>query len=273
MTITAAWHELVTVSLLGTDRRDPPEVPPGPVADVVADATRDTPSERMLAAVAATVAARRAGFRPHPPATLLAAPAPDDRPLLPAAAARRWRDVVARWPVLEDEWLDAVRRRGFRLAPDTLVGLLHRHRTDAVRRRRVELLAGALGAWLVDQQPELAAPAGRRAAPDADPAADPAADRDDWVPALAVAPELVAVLDEGSRAVVDTVVAGFTRGGFGLAYRGVLVNFVARVPRHVLTDLAAALHGIDESLAGAGIARTLADLATTRHDMLEELEP
>ncbi len=265
MTITAAWHDLVTVSLLGTDRRDPPDLPPGPLADVVADATRDTPSGRMLAAVAAAVAARRAGVRPRPPAALLVGPAPDPRPVLPVAAAERWTQIAARWPVLEDEWMDAVRRHGWRLPPDTLVSLLRRHRNDAVRRRRVEELGGPLTAWLVDQQPQLGAPAAHRAVPDADQA--------DWIPALAVAPELLAVLDEGPTAIVDAVVGGFSAGVFSLAHRGVLVNFIARAPRHVLVELAAALRGLDESLAGAGIAHTLADLAATRHEMLEELAP
>ena len=88
----------------------------------------------MLAAVAACAVARRAGVRPQPPAAPLAPPAADGRPAVRPAAARRWRQVVAAWPVLEDEWLATVDQRGWRLPPDVLVGLLRRHRTDGPRR-------------------------------------------------------------------------------------------------------------------------------------------
>ncbi len=59
------WQQLVTAALLGTDRRDPPD-PPGPLADLVADTARSSPSERMLAQVAACTAVRRAGVVPGP---------------------------------------------------------------------------------------------------------------------------------------------------------------------------------------------------------------
>src|SRR5262245_13302177 len=107
-TLGAHWHDLVTASLLGTDRREPPAPPAGPVADLVADTTRPDPSGRMLAAVAACTVARRAGVRPRPPTAPLAPPEADHRPVVPPAASRRWRQVVAAWPVLEDEWLGIV---------------------------------------------------------------------------------------------------------------------------------------------------------------------
>ena len=44
------WRELVSVAMLGTDRRNPPE-PEGLIADLVDDTVRPTPSERMLAQV------------------------------------------------------------------------------------------------------------------------------------------------------------------------------------------------------------------------------
>jgi hypothetical protein len=94
MSITDHWHDPMTVSLLGTDRRDPPDAAPGPLADVGDDALAATPSERMLAAVGACVAARRAGIVPLPPAVELAPPDDDDRPMLPPAAAHRWRSLA-----------------------------------------------------------------------------------------------------------------------------------------------------------------------------------
>ena len=61
------WEELVTVALLGTDRRDPPAID-GPIGDLVADAVGAEPAERMLAEVAAATAVRRAAFVPRDPA-------------------------------------------------------------------------------------------------------------------------------------------------------------------------------------------------------------
>ena len=94
-TLTDVWHELVTTGLLGTDRRDPPELPPSRLADTVADALPTTPQGRLLATVAATVVARRCGATPLPARPLLIPPDPDDRPLLPAAVVDRWRQVVS----------------------------------------------------------------------------------------------------------------------------------------------------------------------------------
>ena len=202
-TVTDHWHELVTVSLLGTDRREPPPAPPGPLADVVADALRETASGRMLADVAAATVARRAGLLPGAPVPPPVPPAADDRPPVPSAAARRWRVLVVEWPVLEDEWLLTVERRGWRLPPDVLVGLLRRHRTDAARRGRVERVGGPVVPWLLEHQPELAGPAGSARSPRPDDLGL------DGLPALAVAAELLALLDAAPDVVAASVAHGF----------------------------------------------------------------
>ena len=121
----------------------------------------------MLAAVAACVGGPP-GRRcvPLPPAPA-AGPARRRRP---AAAARRPRPGAGArssptWPVLEDEWLAVVERRGWRLPPDVLVGLLRRHRTDAARRARVAAhRRAARRRGCVEHQPELAPAAPRPAA-------------------------------------------------------------------------------------------------------------
>jgi hypothetical protein len=255
-TVGAYWSTLVTASLLGTDRRDPPEPPDGPLADVVADAVRPTPSGRMLAAVAACTVARRAGMRPRPPVGRLAPPDADGRPIVPPAAARRWRQLVTTWPVLEDEWLRIVAARGWRLPPDVLVGLLHRHRTDRARRAMVTQLAGPAAAWIVDHLPELAAPAGpARAEPEA------------GVPA--VSPELAPYLAADTGAIVTAIAGGMAEGAFGPPHRAVLINFVVRCRPEALAPLAEELRTVDSS--GVGLAQLLADLAATRHQMLTEL--
>jgi hypothetical protein len=257
------WRELVGGALLGTDRRDPPEAPAGALADVVADTVRPTPSGRMLAAVAACTVARRSGVQPQSPAAPLAPPAADDRPVVPPAAARRWRHVVRTWPVLEDEWLRIVDQRGWRLPPDVLVGLLRRHRGDATRRAVVLRMAGPLAPWLLDHLPELAAVGGARRAGPATPAVPPAA--------RPVSPELVPLLDADPAAVVTLVAGGLDSGGFGPPHRAVLINFVAGCRPEALEPLAAALRAVESP--AAGIAHLLADLAATRQAMLTELAP
>jgi hypothetical protein len=257
------WDALVTGSLLGTDRREPPEPPPGPLADVVSDAVRPTPSGRMLAAVAACTVARRSGIRPRPPVAPLAPPEPDGRPLVPQAASRRWREVVAAWPILEDEWLDTVERRGWRLPPDVLVGLLLRHRNDGLRRAQVMNLAGPLGPWLVDHLPEIAQPPSSRR---------PGAGRPDHAgprPSMAVSPELQSLLAAEPEAVVAAIAGGLAGDALGAPHRAVLVNFVARCRPDTLAPLAGALRTVDSP--AVGLAHLLADLASTRHEMLAEL--
>jgi hypothetical protein len=265
MNVTPAdfWDALVTGSLLGTDRRDPPDPPPGPLADVVADAVRPTPSGRMLAAVAACTVARRAGIRPRPAVAALAPPAPDGRPLVPPAASRRWPLVVVGWPVLEDEWLDAVEQRGWRLPPDVLVGLLRRHRNDGQRLARVMRMAGPLGPWLVDHLPEIDQPSAGQRSGRAKP--DHAGPR----PSMAVSPELQPLLAAEPDAVLAAIADGLASGALGAPHRAVLVNFVARCRPDALAPLAEALRAVDGP--AVGLAHLLADLAATRHEMLEEL--
>jgi hypothetical protein len=166
--------------------------------------------------------------------------------------------------VLEDEWLAVAERRGWRLPPDVLVGLLRRHRTDAVRRARVLRMGGSLAAWLLELQPHLRSSARRRPAPALD----------DPLPGLAVPPTLLELLEAGPDVVVPAVLAGFRAGTFDLTYRAVLVNFVARMRRDALLPLASALGApADIPYTTAGLCLSLAELAATRAAMLEELTP
>jgi hypothetical protein len=143
LTVHDHWEQLVTVALLGTDRRDPPDVG-GPVAELVADAVRATPAERLLDEVAAVTAVRRAAFMPLEPIATLGAPAADDRPMCSAAAADRWHHVVASWPVLEDEWMLTLIGRGGRVDPKVVPAMLRRHRRDPVRWTRAVVAAGPM---------------------------------------------------------------------------------------------------------------------------------
>ena len=257
------WRELVTVAMLGTDRRDPPE-PAGPLADLVADTVREVPSERMLAQVAACVAVRRAGVLPGPPVDRLAGPAPDDRPPCVAAAADRWHHITVSWPVLEDEWMFTLISNGWRMPPELVAPVLRRHRRDPVRRTRTEVACGPLAQWLVDQLPELAAPANQVA---------PSPESIGELPELPIPPDLAALLTTPGAESGRVLRAGIESGQLGPSHRAVLVNILARVRPDALADLAKALEAVDQASSGYGLGVVLADLARSRHKMLDELHP
>ena len=254
-TLDRYWRELVTVAMLGTDRRDPPEPPPGPIADLVADALRPDPAARMLAAVGAVAAVRRAAFAPGPPADALQPPIDDGRPWCSNAAVATWRTVVADWPILEDEWVLTLIEQGQRLAPDALVELLQRHRRDAVRRARVMLAGGETARWLIDQLPAFDTPSRQVSA-----------DAVTLLPELPIPPELADYVGRDAHSIAARLATGFERGEFGPPDRAVLVNLVARCRPAVLLDVADALQR-----TGVGQALALADLARLRHRMLTEL--
>lgn len=254
--LDAYWQELVTAALLGTDRREPPVPPAGPVADLVDDAVRPDGAARMLAAVGAVSAARRAAFVAGPPADPLQPPEPDERPCCSSTAVATWRTVIAEWPVLEDEWVLTVIRRGMRVPPDALVELLQRHRSDAVRRARVAVAGGPLTRWLVDQLPSLAA-ATKSTAP-----GEAVAE----LPELPMPPDLAPLLEADAHTFVRRLAQGFDAGEFGSPHRAVLVNLFARCRPEVLPNAASTFGRSD-----IGLALALADLASLRHRMLTEL--
>ncbi len=258
------WRELVSVAMLGTDRRNPPE-PEGLIADLVDDTVRSTPSERMLAQVAAMVAVRRAGVLPGPVRPAIDGPGADDRPVCVPAASERWHHVVSSWPVLEDEWMLTVVSNGWRVPPDLVPELLTRHRTDPIRRSRAELACGPLAGWLVDHLPELAA----RGAGGAQP--DPSADDIAELPPLPIPPDLEPLLHADGDVVARQLAGAIDGGMLVHAHRAVLVNLVARMRPDALGQVASALESIDGGSLGFALASVLADLARTRQRMLDEL--
>ncbi len=263
MTLAEQWRELVSVAMLGTDRRNPPERE-GLIADLVDDTVRLTPSERVLAQVAATVAVRRAGVLPGPPRQPIAGPDADDRPVCVPAAAERWHHVVASWPVLEDEWMLTLITNGWRVPPDLVPEVLERHRTDPIRRTRAELASGPLAGWLVGHLPELAARGAARTQPD--PLPEDIAE----LPMLPIPAGLVELVDapgDIGPALASSIVAG----ELGPAHRAVLVNLIARVAPTSLHGIASALGSVESTSPGYGLAVVLADLALTRERMLDEL--
>ncbi|MFC7844665.1 DUF5691 domain-containing protein [Streptomyces sp. NPDC057382] len=152
------WEGLVTTALLGTDRRTPPGVVPGP----------DAPAALLDAAAVETVR-RRAGLRPARAAER-PRPAPQDtRPPLPAAAARRLALLLADRPgpsgggrrgaapdlmELLPQWLATANARGFAPPAHLLPALLDaaRGRTD-LRPAALEF-AGPRALWLARLNPD-----------------------------------------------------------------------------------------------------------------------
>ena len=260
VTMADHWRELVTTAMLGTDRRDPP-APIGPLADVVADALRSSPSERMLDQVAVCTAIRRAGVLPGPPIALLQGPDVDDRPICVPAAVDRWHHVTVSWPVLEDEWMLTLIVNGWRVAPELVPAMLQRHRADPVRRARAEVACGPLASWLVGHVPELEARSTRTSI---------APESLGELPDLPIAAGLVGLLTapgpESGAALAELIGSG----ELGAPHRAVVVNLLARVRPDALASIAASLGSIDQAAPGYGLASVLADLAITRHRMLDE---
>jgi hypothetical protein len=179
-------------------------------------------------------------------------------------AADRLRHLLDSWPVLEAEWLQAVIDGGWRLGPDTAVTLLRRHRTEPAVRELVERAAGPLAAWVVAQVPSLA-PAKR--------APSSVAPVDLRPPLVGVPEELVAALGGPVDDIAATLALRFRLHRLTPGDRAPLVAFVVHVPVVALADVAATLHAVYTDAAGTMLAAYLADLATTRHQMILDLAP
>lgn len=263
-TVQQYWDELVTTALLGTDRREPPEMPQGGLAEMAADAALPTASQRLLQQVAGTVAVRRAGLMPGAPVAMASPPEADPRPVTPATASATWRRVVADWAVLEDEWVLAVVRTGRRLSPELVPPLLARHRSDATRHARVRVAAGPLADWMIDWSPRLGCVSKQRVVPEL--VAE--------LPELPITPDLVSLVSAPTDRVVSVLCDGVSTGRLAVGLRPILVNLVARVQPAVLSALADQLRRLTPTSPNAlGLAYSLADLAQLRCQMLTELEP
>ncbi len=196
-------------------------------------------------------------------APLVAPPADDPRPITPPAASATWHRLVDDWPVLEDEWVLAVIHSGRRLAPELVVPVLSRYRTDATRHARALVAAGPLGQWMIEWSPRLACTSTKPAVMEAI----------GELPDLPIVRDLQPMLWASPKQVAHTIAGGLTSGEFGVSHRAVLINVVARIQPVSLHALAEAIGHVDPSQPTIGLAFALADLARLRHQMLTELEP
>ncbi|WP_244315618.1 DUF5691 domain-containing protein [Streptomyces albidochromogenes] len=157
-----SWEELVTVALLGTDRRTLPQGLAGPA--------KDAPAALLDAAAHRTVR-RRAGLVPAPAAPR-PTPAPHDpRPPLPPAARRRLAQLLAgrsaspaaaggrrgTAPDLTEllpQWLAAANRRRYQAPPALLPAVLDAARARTDLRPQALAFAGVRGLWLAGLNPD-----------------------------------------------------------------------------------------------------------------------
>lgn len=153
-----SWEELVTVALLGTERRTLPGQRPGQQAPVA-----------LLDAAAVETVRRRAGVRPARAAARPEPAAPDGRTPLPPAAARRLSTLLADRPgtggggrrgaapdlvELLPQWLALANARGFAAPPQALPALLDAARGRTDLRPAALAFAGPRALWLAGLNPE-----------------------------------------------------------------------------------------------------------------------
>lgn len=258
VSVAEEWGELVTAALLGTNRREPPRLSPGPVRDLVDDVLAEDPAHRLITSVAALVIARRAAVTPLSPAAPLQRPEVGDRPMMSPTATRIGVRAVRAWPVLEDEWLVAVIRSGQRLPPDVAVELLTRTRQDPVRRARALVAAGPISEWLIDLFPELALNATNRLPVDVDLLA---------LGELTMTEELRELVGLDAYTFVARLQGILLGRELVAPDRKMLTNLIARARPAVLIDAADALAAMN-----IGFAQSLADLARSRAEMLSALD-
>lgn len=244
------WLQLVTAGLLGTDRREVPAPPAGPIADAVDDQAIVGAPGRLLAAVAVTTAAQRGGMRPLAPVAPLAAPPMRAAATVPSPAAAAYWQLRREWPLLEDDWLEAVAAGGWSLPPDIAVDLVQRHRPGSPRRQVVDQIAGELGAWLAEHRDEAGPWRG-----EATPGRPGAASVDPPV----VTASLSALVEGSADLVAEVVAGGFLDDEFSMADRAVLVNLVSLLRPDVLGRLGRALRVLPASVRMFALAADLAD--------------
>ena len=150
------WKDLVTASLIGTERTVVPAVALPGLPSTEDDA--GDPAAVLLDRAALLTAARRAGRRPDR-AEPLPACEPDPRPMVSPAASRRLERMLGgEYPELLTEWLSAVVARGLRLAAQFLPVLLDRARRGGSAGRELpRMLAEAGGpraVWLAGLNPD-----------------------------------------------------------------------------------------------------------------------
>ena len=166
------WEELRTAALLGTDRRPLPTAAGTPALVAAAGAVdRTDPAAALLELAALVTVRRRAGLLPGDAGPSATPADPDERPALPEAAARRLAvllsgraagagagaggpGALANLAELLPQWLSGARESGYRLPPALVPALLDAARARSELRADAVALAGPLGRWLAERNPD-----------------------------------------------------------------------------------------------------------------------
>lgn len=161
------WEELRTTALLGTDRRAlPAPTGPGPLAAAASAVDRTDPAAALLELAALATVRRRAGLLPAPAAPPQPAAPADERRALPAAAARRLTvllcgrgpgpgtGALANLTELLPQWLAGARELDYRPPAALVPALLEAARARSELRADAVALAGPLGRWLAEHNPD-----------------------------------------------------------------------------------------------------------------------
>src|SRR6202012_2206189 len=139
------WQDLVTASLLGTERVPVPATAgPGLSSHPGTDVAADPAAQLLDLAVLATVA-RRAGRLPDQAELPPAADVDPGPAVSPAAGHRLQRILGGENPDLLAEWLTAVVSRGYRVPEHLLPALLDRARRGAPADQDLRRLAAPAG--------------------------------------------------------------------------------------------------------------------------------
>jgi hypothetical protein len=144
------WEKLVSSALLGTERREPPDLADPGIAALVADGGAE---ERLLTLAGAMAISRRAG-RLAVPAPALPEPAPAETlPACGPAASQRLALILDDRRALLPEWLRAAARRGLRAPAEWLPDLLDAATATPALQPDVDAVLGERGRWLAAQAP------------------------------------------------------------------------------------------------------------------------
>ncbi|AHH21116.1 SWIM zinc finger domain-containing protein [Nocardia nova SH22a] len=244
--VSAAAEAIVPTALLGTARRP---LDPARLAHTVATALRPAdPEHTLLDAAMLQELYHRGGAVPGHAQPLTPAES-DDRLLLPAAAARRLRDLVAGNSPMLAEWFAAALPRDPR-APDALCAeLLEAARTQPALRDSLLRLTGARGRWLAALHPR-------------------------WRPMLRAGDDDPRVWTHGRPAERRNWLAA-VRGRDAAAARAALAETWSREPARGRAELLAVLANgpelADEALLEMGLDDTRAEVRRVAADLLARL--